>query len=632
MAAAAAGLGRAGEPLRAPSPSSPRGATAPSTSGAGTAPTRPLPNALYRDVRRPWPDNPLRHGHLVLDRRRAARRRHHAAGDGAPRRRPAPPGGSPGSRRPTASDSVAWFAAVARLAASTVAAGLVAPSIHDDRGMTVARWVPVDDDTVGAALDDLAAAMPPICAPTGRRRPTDIHAALVDGVARNRLADRGWRPALPLVARAGAGGRALGVPRPGVARPGAPRQRSRPPRRARRSWPPASTATSAGCAASPSSCPRSASSLPDDPLDDWEVRLELVDEVDPGRWCTADDVWDRTPLAVELAGGDEHIGALAGEVLSLARTRRRVRRRRHRAADGRRARHARARRRGRRAVPRAGTGRARRARHRPARTRAPGARRRRRPRQRHAVRQPPTTAARFGREAVVDWRLVVADDDGPAAITEAELARAERDGATLLHTGRRWVRIDPAAMRRARQRLDEHRRDHAVVDAVTLLRLAGDGEVGAPTARRRGRGPTSCSPASPTSGCSEEHEPAGFVGELRPYQRRGLGWLRFLERLGLGGCLADDMGLGKTADDARPPPRPSRAAPRRVPAVGRPQLGARGGPLHAVAARPRPPRRRAHPASSPAPTSSSPPTGCCRATSSTWRGRSGRRSSPTRRR
>ncbi|MFM7206833.1 MAG: SNF2-related protein [Planctomycetaceae bacterium] len=43
-----------------------------------------------------------------------------------------------------------------------------------------------------------------------------------------------------------------------------------------------------------------------------------------------------------------------------------------------------------------------------------------------------------------------------------------------------------------------------------------------------------------------EPEPAGFQGTLRHYQREGLGWLVFLESLGLGGCLADDMGLGKT--------------------------------------------------------------------------------------
>lgn len=40
--------------------------------------------------------------------------------------------------------------------------------------------------------------------------------------------------------------------------------------------------------------------------------------------------------------------------------------------------------------------------------------------------------------------------------------------------------------------------------------------------------------------------PAGFRGELRPYQSRGVGWLTFLEQWGLGSCLADDMGLGKT--------------------------------------------------------------------------------------
>jgi SNF2 family DNA or RNA helicase len=41
--------------------------------------------------------------------------------------------------------------------------------------------------------------------------------------------------------------------------------------------------------------------------------------------------------------------------------------------------------------------------------------------------------------------------------------------------------------------------------------------------------------------------PDGFSGQLRPYQERGVGWLAFLGRLGLGACLADDMGLGKTA-------------------------------------------------------------------------------------
>jgi SNF2 family DNA or RNA helicase len=40
--------------------------------------------------------------------------------------------------------------------------------------------------------------------------------------------------------------------------------------------------------------------------------------------------------------------------------------------------------------------------------------------------------------------------------------------------------------------------------------------------------------------------PEGFRGTLRPYQQRGLSWLSFLGRLGVGAVLADDMGLGKT--------------------------------------------------------------------------------------
>lgn len=40
--------------------------------------------------------------------------------------------------------------------------------------------------------------------------------------------------------------------------------------------------------------------------------------------------------------------------------------------------------------------------------------------------------------------------------------------------------------------------------------------------------------------------PAGFKGQLRPYQKAGYDWMLFLNSYRLGGCLADDMGLGKT--------------------------------------------------------------------------------------
>jgi len=48
------------------------------------------------------------------------------------------------------------------------------------------------------------------------------------------------------------------------------------------------------------------------------------------------------------------------------------------------------------------------------------------------------------------------------------------------------------------------------------------------------------------SGIRPLDAPEGFLGELRGYQRDGLGWFDFLDQFGFGGCLADDMGLGKT--------------------------------------------------------------------------------------
>jgi len=44
----------------------------------------------------------------------------------------------------------------------------------------------------------------------------------------------------------------------------------------------------------------------------------------------------------------------------------------------------------------------------------------------------------------------------------------------------------------------------------------------------------------------EVEQLGSLEGILRPYQKQGVSWLRFLSRNGLGGILADEMGLGKT--------------------------------------------------------------------------------------
>ena len=75
-------------------------------------------------------------------------------------------------------------------------------------------------------------------------------------------------------------------------------------------------------------------------------------------------------------------------------------------------------------------------------------------------------------------------------------------------------------------------------------------------------------------------QPPEFVGELRDYQRAGLGWLNFLNEFRLGGCLADDMGLGKTIQvlalleerRQRPAPKGQPRRPSQRPEPGRRSL------------------------------------------------------------
>ncbi len=93
------------------------------------------------------------------------------------------------------------------------------------------------------------------------------------------------------------------------------------------------------------------------------------------------------------------------------------------------------------------------------------------------------------------------------------------------------------------------------------------------------------------SGIEPAEAPNGFRGELRQYQKEGLGWLRFLQRFGFGGCLADDMGLGKTVQvlallEGQREARVRNGGPHRPSLVVVPQSlvfnwQQRGGPLRA---------------------------------------------------
>ncbi len=153
----------------------------------------------------------------------------------------------------------------------------------------------------------------------------------------------------------------------------------------------------------------------------------------------------------------------------------------------------------------------------------------------------------FGLGAMIqfDWRIAVGD----ARITPEEFESAANRHAPLVRIRGQWVDIDHIAVERAR----EFMRKHAAgpLTLMQAVRLAAGVDQGEET----GLPIVGISAASwlerlfndmPQTTLDHLDQPADFEGTMRPYQLRGLDWLAFLNRLGIGACLADDMGLGKT--------------------------------------------------------------------------------------
>ncbi len=462
------------------------------------------------------------------------------------------------------SPSLAWFAALTRFAVQLVGAGRVCPEVCEEGPFTVARWRPVLTDEHREALAHAASLAPAVCR-NGSSASTDtILAGIVDGLARAVLHHAGWKP--DLGRKRSAEVQALRAVFASLAKVDAVIRSgdngfdealddlTRALERHRRRLD-----------GEPVVRPRVRLTIPDDLGDPWLVELELVDDADPSRWCTADDVWERGPCALDLVGQasgsmDARLEVLRSQVLDASAS----------------------------IAPHVpglapfGTE------HEPGAVElsleeaddfldiapfelaklgiellGPEHLVRAKVSVRGTAREAPTDdrKGKFGKEALVAWQAVV--DDVP--MSEADLARIEAAGTTLMRAGHRWVRIDPAGLRRARKLLDEHLATKARVGAIDLLRLSVSGDADADADdggvsvglgyddTAGGDGPDGEGwVESLLAGLPDEHleevvESPQFHGELRHYQRRGLAWMQFLARVGLGGCLADDMGLGKTA-------------------------------------------------------------------------------------
>ncbi len=153
--------------------------------------------------------------------------------------------------------------------------------------------------------------------------------------------------------------------------------------------------------------------------------------------------------------------------------------------------------------------------------------------------------ARVGLDTFVNYRWQIALGETALSLKEFERLAAQR--APLVRVRGQWVEIRQEDVRAAVKFIKENPGGKIRAAEAIRLAYAWDAEqTGMPIT-----GVSATGWMSSLLGTAEEslpmlEQPREFHGALRPYQLRGVSWLSFLDRFGLGACLADDMGLGKT--------------------------------------------------------------------------------------
>ena len=143
------------------------------------------------------------------------------------------------------------------------------------------------------------------------------------------------------------------------------------------------------------------------------------------------------------------------------------------------------------------------------------------------------------------WELAI----GGQTLSKAEFDRLVALNSPLVEINGEWVELRPQDIKTA-QAFFASRKEQMALSLEDALRLSkGDTQTieKLPVVSFEASGALQelISTLSDNQAIAPLKAPASFQGTLRPYQERGVAWLAFLERWGLGACLADDMGLGK---------------------------------------------------------------------------------------
>ena len=147
-----------------------------------------------------------------------------------------------------------------------------------------------------------------------------------------------------------------------------------------------------------------------------------------------------------------------------------------------------------------------------------------------------------------DWNAAVGDSE----LTDEEFKRLVDLKTPLMQIRGQWVELRPEEIEAAISFFQKKRKrgEMKLGEALGLGLGQGVSETGLQVAEVEGEGWINdlLDGLTQNVAWSTINIPNTFHGALRPYQLKGVSWLAFLKRFGLGACLADDMGLGKTAE------------------------------------------------------------------------------------
>ena len=202
-----------------------------------------------------------------------------------------------------------------------------------------------------------------------------------------------------------------------------------------------------------------------------------------------------------------------------------------------------------------------------------------------------TAAPQLGLDHIVafDWRVSIGD----IALTDKEMSDLVAAKSGLINLRGEWVLADAASIRSISQYMEQLRKsstgsvmnqlkqakqrlaaaktagddtaeiEHTIEELTAALDNPSSGEISLKELRELNLTAETTDPIAVTGhdwqvsliGGAIRHElpaprripiPANVTASLREYQRRGVDWMYWMARQGLGAVLADDMGLGKT--------------------------------------------------------------------------------------